>query len=112
MSLSVISWVFSILLSIALFPGLLDCYVFTPIVWQCSVAGMCSSNCSIFLGTLYTIVILPATILPIVFYVIIYWKARKAKKALSTTIGTGDGLQKQEWNILSAFCDRSCNSVA
>jgi len=96
-SLSVASWVFSILLSVALVPGLLDCYTFSSVRKLCAISSECNLNCSIYIGIYYIIVIVPATVLPIIMFAMIYCKVRRLKKVLPSTT-TKVGHQKQEWN--------------
>ena len=60
--LSIASWLFSVLISIPLLPGILDCYYFTPTVWNCAFRAACHKSCSIYSNTFFAVVVIPLTI--------------------------------------------------
>lgn len=78
-SLSVASWVFSVIVGITMLPGLLDCYRFTPNGKICLLSSQCSYTCAVFVR-LYGIVVGPATILIIASYAVLIYFGRKVNK--------------------------------
>ena len=97
--LSVASWVLSLIISITLLPGLLDCYSFRQNGWLCSFDAGCNSSCFIVASTLFGIILLPITIFPIFFYARLYCKARQMKKSMATN----DWTDKHEWKATITF---------
>ena len=97
--LSIFSWGFSVVISIVPIPQILDCYTFSYTFWICSFSPQCSEVCSHFGSIFYSLVTLPVTVIPIALYIILYIKARKAKKVLATA---SDGV-KQDWKATITF---------
>ena len=62
-SLSIASWVFAVLVSLAMVPGLLDCYWFRTNGKGCAPNAHCNFGCSVYVRACVSYVI-PATILP------------------------------------------------
>jgi hypothetical protein len=79
-TLSAASWVYAVLGSVAMLPGLLDCYRFTPILKTCGFSSSCSQNCSVYVRA-FTVSTIPFMILSVVLYAILYNKTRKIRKA-------------------------------
>ena len=78
-TLSVLSWVFSILANAVMLPGLLDCYTFSSTGLLCSISSQCSQTCSIYIRV-YFIVTVPLILVPIFLYGQLYYKGRKIRK--------------------------------
>ena len=100
-SLSVASWIFSVGVTVILFPGILDCYTFEPFVWVCSVSGECSYYCFIYTSVLFTLFLTPVTILPVFFYIALYIKAKKVMKILPRTDAAENF--RREWKATVTF---------
>ena len=100
--LSIASWLISILMSIPLFPGILDCYNFQAIVWICSFNSGCNKNCSIFSIIFFTALVIPFTVLPIFLYIKLYWRGRKIRKATVAEVSATDLIQR-EWKATITF---------
>ena len=80
--LLVVVWVFSIAAGIPPIPPILDCYTFHSRSYLCSHFSECGRDCSLFSSTNYTLIALPATVLPTVLYAILFIKAWKIKKSM------------------------------
>ena len=84
-SLSTVAWVLSV--GIGVMGYVMDCLKFTPISWVCSIFGDCNNQCSFFANLLFGAVATPLTLIPAIFYAILYFKARRAKRRyLSTSL--------------------------
>ncbi len=97
------SWILSIAFGIIAYA--LDCYRFTPISWLCSSYGDCNKACGTYTNLLYGGIAAPATIIPIVLYIILYAKARRLKKASlsSSTESVVAIYHVQEWKATLTF---------
>ena len=100
--LSIASWLTSLLMSIPLFPGILDCYNFRTVAWICAFSASCSKNCSIFMNTFFGVFVIPVIVLPIFFYIKLYWRGRKIRKAIVAE-GTATDLLQREWKATITF---------
>ena len=100
--LSIVSWMFSLLVSIPLLPGILDCYYFTQISWNCAFRAACHKSCSIYSNTFYAVVVIPLTIVPVFFYIKLYWRGRKVRKAMVAE-GSATDLLQREWKATITF---------
>ena len=95
--LSAATWGFSLLVRIPLLPGLLDCYTFTPLAWQCAFDSNCNDKCAIYSHTYIAILVIPLTITPVFPYIALYYKGRKIRKtAAQEGTSTEEELQKRE----------------
>ena len=100
--LSIASWLFSLLISIPLLPGILDCYYFTPTLWTCGFRAACHKSCSIYSNTFYAVVVIPLTIVPVFLYIKLYWRGRMIRKAMVTE-GSATDLLQREWKATVTF---------
>ena len=100
--LSIASWLLSVLISIPLLPGILDCYHFIPITWNCIFGLTCHKNCSIYSNTFFGVVVVPLTIVPVFLYIKLYWRGRKIRKAMVAEGSATDILQR-EWKATITF---------
>ena len=95
--LSAASWGFSLLVRIPLLPGILDCYTFTPLAWQCAFDSNCNNKCAIYSHAYIAILVVPLTIAPVFLYIALYYKGRKIRKtAAQEGTSTAEELQKRE----------------
>ena len=98
-TLSVASWVFSVLMNSAMLPWFLDCYTFASISKMCVSSFRCNHSCSIFVR-IFTAILVPLIILPVVLYTILYCKSRNIRRSTSSeAIGT----IKNEWKATITF---------
>ena len=67
---------------IVLIPSIMDCYTFSITSWLCRIASTCSSQCAIARHLNGFLVFLPMRIIPLIMYCILYYKGRKARKAM------------------------------
>lgn len=103
-TLSVAAWVLCTLLSIAMLPGLLDCYRFSSTGMVCVVSSRCNNYCSIYARTYSIVILAPATILPVLFYAGLYHKAKKIRiEMTSHTDTTGANKIRNEWKATITF---------
>ena len=100
--LSIVSWLVPFLVSIPLLPGVLDCYSFNPMVWICTPDSLCNKNCIIYSSVLFAVVPFPLTVLPIFFYIKLYYKGRKIRKA-TVAEGSATDLLQREWKATVTF---------
>ena len=77
--LIVIFWTISVLCSIALVPGLLDCYTFVSSRWSCLISPSCSYPCVIAGNVVEYVIIVPCSAVPLFLYIALFLKARKFK---------------------------------
>ena len=98
--LSVASWVFSALVSLAMLPGLFDCYTFTSIAKLCVISSSCNLYCSLYVR-IYSVMFVPATTLPILLYSILYCKSIKIKREVSDL--TAHKHYHKEWKATITF---------
>ena len=82
-------------------PGLLDCYIFLSPGMVCSASSQCNGSCSIYLR-IYAAITIPATILPIILYGFLYYKARKIKKELVSN-AAANARHRKEWKATITF---------
>ena len=101
-SLSIASWVFAVLVGIGMLPGLLDCYIFRPTVKVCSGSSLCSYSCFIYIR-IYTAITIPATILPVILYGFLYYKARKIQKELASNAAAANANHRKEWKATITY---------
>ena len=78
--LSISSWLFACLIGLLGF--IFDCINFKNDTFICSFSSTCNSKCSIITVFVQGAFASPATILPVILYIILFIKARKAKKAM------------------------------
>jgi hypothetical protein len=78
-SLSVACWVFAVLISVPMLPGVLDCYRFVDHAKGCLISSICSQECSQYVR-IYGGLILPITIFPVFLYTVLFCKGRKLRR--------------------------------
>ena len=100
--LSVVTWALPLAASILPIPDILDCFQFNTVTSTCSFTSRCGRGCSIFSSMNYTLVAIPATVLPMVLYTMLYIKAKKLKKATATVSDSKEGNQ-QDWKATITF---------
>ena len=100
--LSIVSWLLSVVISIPLLPGILDCYYFTQTVWNCAFRAACHKNCSVYSNIFFAVVVIPLTIVPVFFYIKLYWRGRKIRKAMVAE-GSATDLLQREWKATITF---------
>ena len=82
-------------------PGLLDCYIFRSTLMVCTTSSQCSYSCFIYLR-IYSGIAIPATILPIILYGFLYYKARKIQKKLASN-RAANAYYRKEWKATITF---------
>lgn len=104
---SIVSWLYAWLVSvIGIF---LDCYKFMSTAsWICSFSSACSKNCSIISGLLVGVFSVPASLIPLFLYTLLFIKAKIARKAMTeptTGIGNVDTTHKpkHDWKATITF---------
>ena len=100
--LSTASWLISLLISIPSLPGILDCYTFVTSFYNCGFSAECHENCSKYSNAVYTVIVFPLTVLPIFFYIKLYWRGRKIRKA-TVAEGSATDLLQREWKATITF---------
>ena len=101
---SVLTWVLSVIGGVIGY--ILDCYTFINTAWLCWYSSGCNGNCSIFNGILLVTFFVPATVIPLILYIILLMKARKAKKSMSIIMPSGAGTNlspKTDWKATITF---------
>ena len=76
---SVFTWSLSLIISVILLPGILDCYGFDFHLSICFVAPSCHHSCSIYNFLYWSVVVPFAGILLFILYGYLYYKAYKIK---------------------------------
>ena len=100
-SLSVLCWPLSIILNAAMLPGLLNCYRFNALSWTCFFSSKCSGNCSAFIAVYLSLIVIPITVLPIILYIALFCKAKKARK--NDAAVSDSSSQRKEWKATITF---------
>ena len=102
MVLSIVSWLFALGTCIIPIPQILDCYIFNSYLWVCDLSLDCSSACSVYGVTFFFVVLIPVIVIPTVLYIILYIKARLARKA---TVIASDGITSNQgdWKATITF---------
>ena len=99
-----IGYAISVVPSITL--GLLDCFSFSSIAWQCEWTDSCGHICAVLRWVFGLTFILPPRIPPSILYLALHWKARKSRRQTPTTqdISTEDSQEsKKEWRATITF---------
>jgi hypothetical protein len=78
-SLSVACWVFAVLISVPMLPGVLDCYRFLDHAKGCLLSSICSQECSLYVR-IYGGLILPITIFPVFLYTMLFCKGWRLRR--------------------------------
>lgn len=111
---SIATWVFSLGARTIGFPGVLDCYSYVSTSYLCVHSSRCSTECARAANVNLGIVVGPATIIPIILYALLYWKARRLRKkqsSMAPSSGSSDGSliderterRKQDWKANITF---------
>ncbi len=81
-TLSGIAWLLVFVITIAMLPGFLDCYAYSPFRYRCIVSSHCSRACSVLLNINTAVIVLPSIIISTIYnYISLFWKAKKAKES-------------------------------
>ena len=91
---SVATWLFSLGVRTIAFPGILDCYSYVSTSYLCVHSSRCSTECARAANVNLGIVVGPATIIPIILYALLYWKAmsfRKKQASMAPSSSSSDG---------------------
>ena len=94
-------WVFAIATSIP--PIILDCYTYHSLSHLCSTFSDCGEDCSYFSAVNYTLIAIPATVVPTVLYVILFIKAWKLRKAMPSIPKGARREGEREWKATITF---------
>ena len=76
-TLSVVAWLITLLSHMLMLPGVLDCIRYAATEGICIFSGTCSQPCAIFGRVYLSLIFIPSTILPIVFYILLCGKVRE-----------------------------------
>lgn len=106
-------WAFVIVLRAIGLPWIFDCYAFTLPAYQCVHFSGCSPACGVVANVSVGIIMGPATVVPIILYGILYWKAWKLKQDYATKAAEGIGgpgsrnvvpkVSNREWRATITF---------
>ena len=102
--LSTVSWLF--IMVVGIIGYILDCYTFVPFVWLCAPAyDGCNIMCSLFFGLSAAGIIIPCRIISLLLYTMLFIKARKARKAITSLTQTGGSgsITKYDWKATTTF---------
>ena len=83
-SLSVLTWLFCVVLCSLMLPGILDCYTFNNSINVCIASSTCSRGCSIFSIVAFNVVGLPSAVIPTILFGTLYCKARRLRKEMAS----------------------------
>ena len=73
-----------------------DCELFSVSAWTCRYSGMCNSQCSGLGMTYFLTVSLPCNMLPIVLYLVLFWKAKRQAETMRPIVGTVSSDQREQ----------------
>ena len=104
-TLSVISWILALLFPLPALPGLLNCYGFLADRLQCAYIPRYSQPCGVYARCQILLIFVPTTIVPVVLYILLYWKVKKIKQVRVVPVGAGENNQaaKQDWKAAITF---------
>ena len=100
-SLCVLCWALSIVANAIMLPGLLGCYHFSNQSWNCGYSAGCSDNCSTFIISYISLLVIPTTVLPIILYTALICKAKAMGETAATASDSSS--QKREWKATITF---------
>ena len=86
-TLSVVSVTATLLFLLPQLPGLLDCFSYVQAQGLCVFNSYCSESCRSYGLIYFNIVFIPTTLIPVVLYVLLYWKVKKIQHA-DASLGT------------------------
>ena len=99
-----LSWCISVVLSLAIIPPWLDCYIFVDATLFCSYSRRCNSNCVVFYYVYVFAIVIPAICIPTVLFISLYVKGRKIRRMKSKILGTAKKrISDEEWRALKTF---------
>lgn len=102
--LSLVTWLLPVAASIGLLPQISDCIAVNPTIRLCSQSSRCGRSCSVFSSINYSLVAIPATVIPTVLYTILYLKAKKVMKATATTtVQDNSDRSQNDWKATITF---------
>ena len=99
---STISWVLPTVCSTLALPFAFDCFSFLPFTRICSISPSCGFTCSVYINTLLAVFFLPAMIIPLILYSILYRKARMITASNASDSVNGNN-QLSEWRATITF---------
>ena len=105
-TLSAISWILAFLSQLPVFPGLFDCYGYLAERLQCRYLSLCSQPCMVYAQFYVAVIFIPTTILPVVLYILLYWKVKKIEKAGPAAVAPVGGENqpvKRDWKAAITF---------
>lgn len=74
---TVVIYLIAVLIAVLL--GISDCYSFSRTSWNCRSNSLCSTECSIARRSMGFIVVVPSSVVPIILYGALFYKAKKSK---------------------------------
>ena len=99
-----LSWCISVVLSLAIIPPWLDCYMFVDATFFCSFSRRCNSNCVVIYYVYVFAIVIPVICIPTVLFISLYVKGRKIRRMESKMLGTAKKrISDKEWRALKTF---------
>jgi len=77
--LLLLSWLVGVVVSALPLPGIFDCYGYQQEIHMCLFASSCNSTCKTSSFIFWIFILVPPFLLPVVLYILIFWKARELK---------------------------------
>ena len=101
-TLSVIAWASSVLFQVPFLPGLFDCYRYFSDQGLCVASSSCGQFCGPYSRLYSSLTFLPASLISVVLYVLLYWKVRKIKRE-NISIGCNASQRRRDWKTAITF---------
>ena len=101
-TMSSIVWLFLGSYCIILLPGMLDCYAYSSLGYQCIGSPSCSQICAIILNIVNVLIIF-AVILPTVLYFVLFGIARRSRRGIAAA-NDRDATFEREWRATITIC--------
>lgn len=81
---STITWAVPLAFFMLGFHGILDCFGFVPVAFICKFSPTCGFGCDVAIKFFLAVTFIPFIIVSIIFYALLYWKARRLNKSQIT----------------------------
>ncbi len=103
----VLAWLVSVAVSMPAIPPLLDCYIFSQPISSCVFSPRCGSDCSMLFNTWLGVIIVPAIITPVGFYLALWLKGRQLRHKESIMLGLAKKntktMSERKWKSIQTF---------
>lgn len=94
---------YAVTLVIMVVPGAIDCVSFSVTTWICRVNPRCKFECQIFRNVATLGVLAPTTILPVLLYIALFYKAKRTTVPAANEIANDAETKKRSLRAVTTF---------